>query len=214
LIEWYWQERPIRGGNRRLCFIANISGETWNKCDQFKQWNDRDRDAYTRGIIDNPIRVGKLGEVACGVLLKKEPDFTFKKGGDKNDFSICGLSVDVKTTTKFDMCLLTVINTQGIEMPWRDKDIFIVGRVDEYKTQQISCVQLVGYFYSEDVAGLPIVDSSRAAHKNKELRFISSRPLTELINLLRNCGADVIGPEQGETRDLKKTTESMAVQWR
>lgn len=179
----------------RPCFVANVSGDDWDRCDKFKQWNDRPRDTYTKGIIDNPIRIGKLAEVACGVMFHQEADFAFRHGGDNQDFTVGGLSVDVKATaTSFTHCCLMVVSTVGAVSKWKEKDVFILCRVNEYPDQpKLASVQVTGWVGVNDVAKLPNVPSPHAAHTNKELRFVESRPLPELIAILRERGASVLG---------------------
>lgn len=210
MINYSWQRRILRGNERRLCLVVTIAGDEWDKCDQFTQWNDRDRDTYTKGIISNAIRVGKLGEIACGVLLKQEPDFVYREGGDREDFVAGGLSIDVKTTTKSDQCLLTVRSTVGANMHWAEKDIFIVARANEDEAKRMAAVEVVGYFTADDVSPLPLVSSRYESHKNKELKFIGSRPLHELIALLKANGADVLDPADGNELEQKEYFEGLS----
>lgn len=219
MIDWYWQERPVLIQRKpflivkRPCLIVNIDGDEWDRCDKFTQWNDRDRDAYTRGLKPGAVRTGKLGEVACSVLLRQEADFTYRHGGDNHDFYIAGLAIDVKATAgEFQLCYLSVISERGHEYDWKSKDLFIVCKVNE--DSQIPCmasVQVAGFFTHSDVAQLPTVPARIGRHQNKELEFAKSRPLPELIDLLRAGGADVSTTEDGRWVGEKYGFEKRAV---
>lgn len=207
-MDCYWQARPVRG-QKRPCFIVNVDGTDWERCDKFKQWNDRQRDNYTKGLINNPIRVGKLAEVACGVMLNQEPDFAFRHGGDNQDFVVGGLSIDVKATVTSNVqCLLMVKSTVNATAKWVEKDIFIVCRVFEF--DHMASIQVVGFFTTADVSKLPDVPSTRDRHMNKELRFVESRQLPELIDLLRGHGANVVGMDDARWVGEKYGFEKIA----
>lgn len=191
MIDYYWQMRRVRG-QERPCFVVNIDGEDWEKCDRFRQWNERDRDVYTRGLIDKPVRVGKLAEMAVGAMLCQEPDFTFRYGGDDHDFLVGGLSIDVKcSVTSNVQCLLMVKSTVGALSSWQNKDLFIVCRL--YEIERAASVQVTGFFTVDDVAELPDVPAQRGTHMNKELHFTQSRQLPELVHRLRQRGVPIDG---------------------
>ena len=86
-----------------------ISKQDYKKCKQASEnyWSNGISGFFGRGIINSkndPCKVprtGLLGEMAlCRYLNVPQPNLDYVQNGEKEDFNINGISVDIKTASK------------------------------------------------------------------------------------------------------------------
>lgn len=154
------------------------------------------RSQYGRGCINNeedPYRVqrtGFLGEAAFSLWAGLPLDLSYKPKGDKWDFLLHGLTLDVKCAVRnYDMNLIVQQETSNGKIHLL-KDVYVASYITyDFPEHWSAQVRLLGYNVRDEILKVPVTPSSRGVHLNYRLLHKDLRPL--------NCLKDFInGKEQ------------------
>lgn len=178
----------------RKCLNVIISGAEYKRAENHSIWSETKTSTYGKGLAnrnDDPnkvTRIGILGEIAVGHLLGIPVDFTYRNGGDEQDFTVKGYTIDVKTAS-YQRNELYVLKTTatGYEIPVK-KDYFLLCFLEaENSDEQIASVVVCGVYYSEMVKKASVRDGAyNAGHKNYVLSITDSLPIIPFIKEMRN----------------------------
>ena len=162
------------------CVKCRIDGGEYLKiekaCENY--WANSKKGVYGKGLIASkddifrPVRTGMLGELAFGMWVGVEPDFSYKDKGDQQDFVVKGLKVDVKTATRNYNAGLIRYMSEGKRIIPISKDLFVFCYLEtEDRENKFAEVVLVGYIMKEAVMEKPTVPARRGYHWNKEVPY-------------------------------------------
>lgn len=178
----------------RKCLNVIVSAAEYEKAANHYIWAETKQSSYGRGLANRQndpskvTRIGILGELAVGNLFGLPVDFTYRHGGDKQDFIINGRTIDVKTAS-YQRNELYVLKTTatGYEIPVK-KDYFILCFLEgENSDEQIASIVVCGVYSSEMVKNAIVRDGAyNAGHKNYVLSITDSLPIIPFIKEMRN----------------------------
>ena len=179
-------------GVRMEAFAIDVGGQDYMVCEEHskKRWSNKKTGFYGSGIMntdEDPYRVeriGLLGEVAFGKIFDWPVDLTYRKGGDKNDFQIGDISIDVKTSfSESGKSRVLHTNSRGKKVI-SYKDLYVVSFLDfDYPDLAHAAIIFVGYVtrgYLEDRSVVP-APHPKATHLNQEILFQECSPMEHLL---------------------------------
>ena len=158
-------------------------------------WSNSKEGEYGQGLCkqDNdlfkPARMGKLGEMAFAKLFGIPLDISYREKGDKYDFLVNGVSIDVKTTgpkRKKGPGLVLRANEKGFEIPI-GKDIYVFSycAFDDTLWKQAEIV-FVGWCTKKELLTFPVEKGILGSgHKNIVADFGKLHSMSELSSILK-----------------------------
>lgn len=179
--------------------------------------NSKTGSDYNNGFLttkDDPfrtVRVGLLGEMATALYLGLPFDSLYRQGGDKQDFAVHGVTLNVKTSsTRSDRGLVRYSNDFGKQLVLSN-DIYVFGYVaKEDRIEATSTVLLTGYLFREEIEDLTrsrLVPGVGKGFLNYRVSFDVLRPMTELRQLVRELSHQVVS-QSGKPANPRKHFEA------
>lgn len=201
---------PVQIGNPLAddyieCLSVGVEEEEYYVCEVSSWaenfWSNSKSGTFGKGLIYTEedkyrtVRTGLLGQMAFAKVIGEPLDISYRKYGDKYDFLINGLTVDVKCSTK-DMGknFVCCVTERGVNLPV-NKHIYVCSYLEyENRIEMKANVILVGYTTKDKVAKLPLKKGHRGGtHMNREIEFEYTTSITELVNRkLKRCGRKIL----------------------
>lgn len=170
----------------------DINEEDYLKCKEASEnyWSNSKKGFFGRGIINtknDPCkvpRIGLLGEMAfCRFLDIKAPNLDYLHNGDKEDFTVNGMSVDIKTAARnYGAALIRCESEKGRSV-FKKYDVY-VGAYLLYDNGTTAQVNLVGWLPLNEVILLDKKPARVGHHKNYELEFDKIHPIISIRECL------------------------------
>lgn len=172
---------------------VQITGAEYMACAGAEMWSSTKVGTYGSGLINTPDdprrveRVGRLGETALAKLCGLGVDLRYHQGGDKHDFEIFGLTVDVKTSAKY--CGYGLILAENEERrkihPKCDRYVFAFVESDNRNAQQATVV-IAGYCTRLSLLTRPSIPGFHGGkHRNYLIYFHELLPIGKIIQVTR-----------------------------
>ena len=188
------------GNTRKLCLQINIEGDDYELCEIISrnQWNNEKVGKYGKGLANregDPCRVeriGLLGEMAVSILFDLGVDVEYKEYGKKNDFTLKGYTVDVKTSHKLKGGRQTSYIYAGkdegeiLSNPIKS-DLYICCTLEwEKRKEGRASLLIIGWEYKKVIRESERLRTplSSKTHYNYELPFKSLRNISDLYILM------------------------------
>jgi len=181
---------------RKLCLQIDIKKNYYQLCEDAAcdQWNNKKKGKYGNGIINSKVdpykveRIGLLGEVAIGRLFHTPINTTYTEYGEKHDFKIKGITLDVKTASKPGSTISYIYAGKNSEQRLSIRsDVYVCCRLEsEDREKQKASILLVGWEHKSFIKHYPTCPSRvpTQTHYNYELHFKRLRPISDLYILL------------------------------
>lgn len=157
--------------------IVIVSGTLYRKCEDnsHEMWANQKKGEYGKGCVNSKAdprkveRVGRLGECAYGLVFDKEPDWSYRQGGDDYDFLLGPFHVDVKTSTSptATKTYLKYSAKSGRPLPIKC-DIYVGAQLlEEDPELGYAKVKLCGWLHRNELDACPIRPGVRGFEKGK-----------------------------------------------
>lgn len=168
--------------------LIKVEGDDYTKCVEAAKnyWASSKKGNYGRGLINSegdPTKVertGLLGEMAFSIFSGLPVDFSYKKGGDKTDFILNGMTIDVKTAASNYGANCIKAYTASGKYVFRELDVYVAAYVQE-DNGEFAIINLVGYELGKNIKEYPIKGArARGLHKNFELDHKRLKPIENL----------------------------------
>lgn len=156
-------------------------------------WSSKKPGFYGRGMLNtnsDPYkteRIGRLGELALASVLKVNPDFSYRKFGDKYDFKINEYTIDIKTaaTTKYKQLLVMGVNEYNRPVKLK-ADIYIAAHlIEEDHVKQKAAIELVGFCTKKQLLQKGLFPAKIGRHQNYQFDYADLQSLELLEDTLQ-----------------------------
>ena len=195
------------GRGMRECLRVEVSGEDYleveKESDHFWARDEKEKknpSQYTKGVgnsQDDPhraSRTGLLGEVAFGKIIGLPADIAYKKGGQKEDFTlpvnlpkegIKEYSLDVKTAMSLRDAkgLIQCVNSRGKVIPLHC-DYYVFSFISkEDRQSKKAYVTFAGFLWKHEMKKYGLKQGRRgSSHKNIEVPYEDTRLIDLMLN--------------------------------
>lgn len=194
------QTKPINktilcNGKKIDILEVEITGDEYAQCEQHSvnMWANSKTGQFGKGLINNisdPRKVeryGNFGEMAFAKIFNLPVDFSYKEGGDQQDFLLFGYSANIKNAARnYEAGLIRATTERGYELPLTN-DIYVFAFTSaENKEFKKAVVSIVGYVLKKDILIRPKVPARKGNHKNYDIPYDELKPINNLYNLYWN----------------------------
>ena len=179
-------------GKKLDVFEVNVSGEEYEKCEYHStdMWANEKTGQFGLGLAnskDDPRKVernGNFGELAFSKLFALPVDFSYKKGGDDQDFMLFGASVNIKNAIRnYESGLIRAITDKGYKLQINNNVYVFSFTKNENKELKQATIIIVGYEIKENILKRKIVPARKGDHKNYDIPYEELKPISKLYDL-------------------------------
>lgn len=172
-------------------FEVEITKEEYQRCEKqsTNMWANQKTGLYGSGLANSEKdpriaeRYGNLGEIAFAKVFGLEVDFSYKLGGDKQDFILLNASVNVKNAThNYGAGLICAISEKGRKLPLNDIYVFSFTANENRNAKQAKVI-IVGWELKDNIIKRPTVPARKGNHRNYDIPYNELKPISKLYNL-------------------------------
>jgi len=182
---------------QRDVVVVEIKGYEYLICQDRgeKMWSSSKTGPYGEGLLreaKDPFktgRIGKIGEMAQSKITNLPMDIRYIKGGDKTDFFVGELKIDVKTAARrYGAGLVRKITNKGIEISLKSSHYVFAYVEEEIIKDKYARVVFVGWATQNEIkqAAVTISRKQKSKHYNYDLPYTDSRSIRDILNLIRS----------------------------
>lgn len=183
-----YHKSKLNPDDNKEVYVVHIAPKQYDICSEAAQnmMCSSKPGFWGRGMLntkEDPFRVerlGRLGEMAFGLLIKQKIDTKYRKKGDKYDFILNGKRIDVKTAAQKPKYMCGLVRTENEKTKKIDlsSDIYVFGYVvREWAEEKKAKICLVGYMNKEDIIIREKKPAKYGYHMNYEC------PYSELLDI-------------------------------
>jgi hypothetical protein len=176
-------EKVLIDGEFKKFYHVYVNKDNYRICIKAanNMWANKKRGSkYNEGIINTKEdprkaeRIGKIGEMAFGLMFNLPMDTSYIEYGDKMDFFYKGKTINMKCSVHYsnrEVCLVKGMEADGrrIELP---QDIYVFGYLknEDFKNEFANVV-IIGYQTKEFIENQNLVKSTKDNHYNYITRY-------------------------------------------
>lgn len=186
-------EKVLIDGNYKKYYHIHIDQNKYKVCIKasMNMWSSEKKGCkYNEGMLNtkkDPYRterIGRLGEMAFGILVEQPIDDTYIKYGDKMDFLYKGKKINVKCSTKYnknEICFVRGIDSFGKKIELI-QDIYVFSYLkNEDSKKEIANVVIMGYQTKEFIENKKLIKSTLDDHYNYVLSYSELLDISNII---------------------------------
>ena len=175
----------------RTCMLTEITDKDYLLAKNHSIWSETKQSQYGKGLANTNsdpskvTRIGTLGEIAFGNIINQSVDFTYRVNGDKQDFIVNNITVDIKTSTKMRSTCYILYETEKGKIIKPEKDIYILAHIlYDNLNENSAAIVFSGYYTNKMLESCIIRDGAyNAGHKNLVLDVEKSLSFLDFINV-------------------------------
>jgi hypothetical protein len=183
----------VCNGKELEVFEIEISGEEYERCERqsTNMWANEKTGQFGSGLAnskDDPRKVerhGNFGELAFAKAFGLTVDFSYKRGGDEQDFMLLNkVSVNIKNAiSNYRAALIRAITDKGYKLPMsNDMYVFSFTAMEDREAKQAKVV-IVGWEMKENIIKRETVPARKGDHQNYDIPYDELKPISKLYNL-------------------------------
>jgi hypothetical protein len=186
--------RIVCNGTEIEVFEVEVAGEEYERCDEqsTNMWANGKTGQFGVGLAnskDDPRiveRHGNLGELAFAKIFDLSVDFTYKPGGDQQDFLLFDKSVNIKNAIRnYYAGLIRAETERGRSLPIAN-DVYVFAFTNEDRNAKKAKITIVGWEMRDKITKRDKVPARKGDHKNYDIPYDELQPIGKLHNLYRS----------------------------
>ena len=167
---------------------VQVSGEEYEMCSS-PMWASEKTGNYGKGLANtskDPMRVertGRLGEMALAKITGLGVDLAYRVRGDKCDFRVGRVKIDVKTSTRCTGYGLIYAQSYWSKRELKLSDRYVFAYIEDDDPDNLSAtVILAGYIKSSTLKDRPTVPGFKGGgHQNYLVYYHECLPISQLL---------------------------------
>jgi len=185
-------KKTIVNGDKEVeVFEVVVEGEEYEKCEaqSTNMWANSKTGEWGSGLMNNKDdprkteRTGNLGEMAFAKVFNLPVDFSYKRGGDDQDFMLFGKhSLNIKNAARnYGQALVKAVTDTGYPVPPKN-DIYVFSYIaSEDRENKRATVMLVGYEVKDAIVAREKVPAIKGKHLNYAIPYNELKPISRLF---------------------------------